>query len=198
MAARMDGRSDEQLMAAVQTGDMDALGALVERFQQPLTSYLDRLVGPDWALAQDLTQETFLRVLSQRALRLDQPFKPWLYAVATNLARDHFRSSRVRRGVRLDDEQAASLSDDVAGPEDYALATERSERIVWALRRLGPEYRETVLLRFYCDLTLPEVAATLEVPLGTVKSRLWAGLQRLRTLLPAPEPQAAREGGDRG
>jgi RNA polymerase sigma-70 factor (ECF subfamily) len=171
----MDHRSDEQLMAAVQAGEMDALAALVERFQQPLTGYLDRLVGPDWALAQDLAQETFLRVLRQRAVRVDQPFKPWLYAVATNLARDHFRSSHVRCAVRLDEECATSLADVAPGPEDHALATERTHGIVTALRRLGPEYRETLLLRFYGDMTLKEVAETLGVPVGTVKSRTWVG-----------------------
>src|SRR5260370_29680388 len=85
-ASNMDRLSDEHLLAAVLAGEMDALAALVERHQGPLTGYLDRLVGPDWALAQDLVQETFLRVLRQHTARGRRPFKPWLYAIATNLA----------------------------------------------------------------------------------------------------------------
>jgi RNA polymerase sigma-70 factor (ECF subfamily) len=112
----MDRLSDEQLMATALAGEIDALAALVERHQQPLTGYLDRLAGPDWALAEDLVQETFPRVLRQRG---ERPCKPWLYALGTNLARDHFKSAAVRRATRLADERYAQFADDCAGPEEH-------------------------------------------------------------------------------
>jgi RNA polymerase sigma-70 factor (ECF subfamily) len=101
----MDRLSDEERMASAQAGDMAALTTLVERFQAPLTGYLARHVDPDWALSQD----TFLRMLLQRNLHVDRPLKPWLYAVATNLARDHFKAARVRCAERLDDTYAITL-----------------------------------------------------------------------------------------
>ena len=73
---------------------LEALAELVRRHQQPLATYLDRLVGPDWALAQDLVQETFLRVLRQQASRGDRPFKPWVYQIAKNACIDELRRTR--------------------------------------------------------------------------------------------------------
>ena len=179
----MERLSDERLLAAVLAGEMDALAVLVTRYQGPLTGYLDRLVGPDWALAQDLVQETFLRVLRQHTCRGDRPFRPWLYAIATNLARDHFKSAAVQRSVELDDAVADRLPDCAAGPEEQALAAERGGVIAEALLTLSAEYRATLVLRFYSGLSLQEIADTLEVPLGTVKSRLSVGLRRLREAL---------------
>jgi RNA polymerase sigma-70 factor, ECF subfamily len=179
----MERLSDEHLLAAVLAGDMDALAALVVRYQSPLTGYLDRLVGPDWSLAQDLAQETFMRVLRQHSSRGDRPFKPWLYAIATNLARDHFKSAAVQRATPWDHELASRLTDWDAGPEELALAHERNADIADALGTLGHEYRATLVLRFYNALSLQEIAETLDVPLGTVKSRLSVGLRRLREVL---------------
>ncbi len=181
----MERLSDEQLLAAVLAGEMDALAILVARYQAPLTGYLDRLVGPDWALAQDLAQETFVRVLRQRECRGNRPFKPWLYAIATNLARDHFKSAAVRRSTPLGAEHETTFVDPSADPADQALAAERGAAIVAALGTLSEEYRAALLLRFYGGMTLQEIADTLEIPLGTVKSRLSVGLRRLRGALGA-------------
>jgi RNA polymerase sigma-70 factor, ECF subfamily len=183
----MERLSDEHLLAAVLAGDMDALAALVVRYQAPLAGYLDRLVGPDWALAQDLVQETFMRVLRQHSCRGNRPFKPWLYAIATNLARDHFKSAAVQRATRWDDEFASRLPDWDTGPEEQALARERAADIADALGTLSHEYRATLVLRFYNALSLQEIADTLDVPLGTVKSRLSVGLRRLREVLVAAQ-----------
>jgi RNA polymerase sigma-70 factor (ECF subfamily) len=181
----MERLSDEQLLAAVLAGEREALTVLVARYQAPLTGYLDRLAGPDWALAQDLAQETFVRVLRQHGCRGNRPFKPWLYAIATNLARDHFKSAAVQRATRLDDEFASRLVDWDVGPEERALAAERAADVAEALRCLSAEYRAALVLRFYNGLSLQEIADTLEIPLGTVKSRLSVGLRRLREVLVA-------------
>src|SRR5262245_56119811 len=92
----MHESDDEQLMAAVTAGDQQALATLVTRHHAPLLGYLYRLTGGNRPLAEDLIQETFLRLLRQRARLADGPFKPWLYKIATNLTRDHFKSAAVR------------------------------------------------------------------------------------------------------
>lgn len=182
----MEQARDEQLVEAVVRGDMAALTVLVERYQQELTGYLDRLVGADWALAQDLTQEAFLRVLRQHAARGDRPFKPWLYTIATNLARDHFKSSATRRSLPLAEEHETAIADDTPSPEERALVEERRDQLVAAMNQLSVEQRATVWLRFYGDLSLAEIATTLDVPLGTVKWRLSDALRRLRQTLISP------------
>ena len=118
---------------------MAALATLVERYQQELTGYLDRLVGADWSLAQDLAQETFLRVLRQHATRGDRPFKPWFYTIATNLVRDHFKSGASRLSMPLESEYEIWVADEAPGPEDHVLRTEQRSTIVDALNLLRVE-----------------------------------------------------------
>ncbi|HZU71069.1 MAG TPA: sigma-70 family RNA polymerase sigma factor [Ktedonobacteraceae bacterium] len=179
----MERLSDEQLFSDVMAGEMTALATLVERYQQALTGYLDRLLGGDWALAQDFAQETFLRVLRQHTARGDRLFKPWLYTIATNLVRDHFKSSAIRLSTPLASEHEDWIPDTVPGPEEQALRGEQRSTLVGALNLLSMEFRATLWLRFYCDLSLQEVADTLDIPLGTVKWRLSTGLRRLRSVL---------------
>lgn len=181
----MHERSDEQVMAAVMAGDQAALIALVTRHHSPLLGYLSRLTGGDRPLAEDLVQETFLRVLRQGICQPDRPFKPWLYAIATNLARDHFKSAAMRMHRQGNDAEEAlqHLYDTTPGPEECVLAAEQGGEIMAALAQLGEEYRVVLLLRYYQGLSLSEIAETLGVPLGTVKSRLSVGTHRLRALL---------------
>src|SRR5258708_11942488 len=100
----MQERSDELLIAAVLAGDQVAFATLVSRHHAPLLGYLYRLVGGDRPLAEDLVQETLLHVLRQRTRPSDRPFKPWLYTIATNLARDYFKSAAERHPARGRDE----------------------------------------------------------------------------------------------
>ena len=181
----MQEKSDEQLMAEVQTGDQVALAALVTRHHSPLLGYLYRLVGGDRQLAEDLVQETLLHMLRQRTYQAGRPFKPWLYAIATNLARDSFRSAAVRTSRQSDDAEQALLHlyDSEPGPEEHALAAEQGSEVRAALAQLREEDRVVVFLRFYQGFSLQEIAETLGIPLGTVKSRLSAGVHRLRARL---------------
>jgi RNA polymerase sigma-70 factor (ECF subfamily) len=181
----MQTGSDEQLMAAAMAGNQVALTELVTRHHSPLFGYLYRLVNGDRRLAEDLVQETLLRVLQERRYLSDRPFKPWLYAIATNLTRDYFKSAAVRHGVQTGDEEQALryLIDRAPGPEDRALAAEQGSEVQAAFAELSEEYRAVVLLRFYQGFSLQEIADTLQIPLGTVKSRLSVGVHRLRSML---------------
>jgi RNA polymerase sigma-70 factor, ECF subfamily len=181
----MQEKSNEQLMTAVMAGDQVALAELVTRHHAPLLGYIFRLVGGDRQLSEDLVQETLLHVLRQRTYQSARPFKPWLYTIATNLARDHFKSAAVRQCWRSGDEEEALLHlyDSAAGPEERALAAEQGSEVRAALTQLREEYRVVLLLRFYQGFSLQEIAETLHIPLGTVKSRLSVGVHRLRAVL---------------
>jgi RNA polymerase sigma-70 factor, ECF subfamily len=181
----MQERSDEQLMAAVMAGDQVALAALVARHHGPLLGYLYRLTGGDQHLAEDLVQETLLHVLRQHTYQTGRPFKPWLYRIATNLARDHFKSAAVRTSSHEADEEEAFLQveDSEPDPEELALAAEQGSEVRAALVQLGEEYRVVLVLRFYQGFRLQEIAEVLHIPLGTVKSRLSVGVHRLRAIL---------------
>jgi RNA polymerase sigma-70 factor (ECF subfamily) len=176
-------RTDEELALGVQRGGKDDLAALVERHHSPLLGYLYRMTGGDRALAEDLVQETFLRVLkSISQYRHPRPFKAWLYAIATNIARDHYKRADVRRTAALPDSDALGV-DPIGDWEDDALAGEQSRRLIASVRALPDHQREAIVLRYVQMLSLADIAEALDVPLGTVKSRLSLGLKRLREVM---------------
>lgn len=175
--------SDEELMMRAMRGNREALGVLVERYYSLLLGYLYRLVGGDRPLAEDLAQETFLRLFQRGGYASGRPFRPWFYAIATNLVRDHVKSAVARHSAQHEGEEALlALRDEAPGPEEHAVAAEEADEVARALSCLGSEYREVILLRFYQGLSLNEIAEILGIPLGTVKSRLSVGTRRLRTL----------------
>ncbi len=183
--------SDEELIGRVVSGDRSALAELVERHHRLLLGYLFRMVGGNRPLAEDLVQETFVRVMRQHSYAEGRPFKPWLYAIATNLVRDHFRAPHSHKEEPLE-ASAHYVGDDAPGPEELALTAEESQAVASALQELSKEYRSALILRFYNGLTLQEIAEVSGVPLGTVKSRLSVGTQRLRALLVSDERNRTR------
>jgi RNA polymerase sigma-70 factor (ECF subfamily) len=178
---RTGEETDEALAARAQAGDAEAFTVVVHRYKTPLFRYAQRMLG-NVQDAEDVFQETFLRV--HRSLdRYDsrRPFKPWLYRIAANLCRDGLRHRMRRRGLSLDrllsDDNPASgtLGDTVPGAEaaDGPARTEETQRrIAEALAGLSLKHREVFVLARYEGLTYEEIAATLDVPLGTVKSRM--------------------------
>jgi len=125
-------------------------------------------------LANDVAQEAFVRAVSSLE-RFDdlKPFRPWLTRIAVNLAIDELRRER-----RLDPGQAAE-------PAAQAEPPETDDRVVRAVARLGPERRLIVALHYWLDYPTPEIARLLELPLGTVASRLSRALEELRVDLEA-------------
>lgn len=139
--------------------------------------YLYRLTYGDRSLAQDLAQETFLRVLRGiGGYAYPRPFKAWLYAIATNLARNHYTSADQRR---TDNPDGDDLPDD-AHIDAWMDARDEQAAVIAALRDLPDLHREVIILAYYQSLSLNEIAEALHIPLGTVKSRLSNGVARLR------------------
>ncbi len=188
----MDNLSDEQLMTGILAGDTTSLTVLVERHYGSLLGYLYRLLGGNRPLAEDITQDTFLHVLQQGSYRRGRAFKPWFYAIATNLVRDHYKSAEIKRSSPQDDQSMLSIFDTDPNPEEAVLASEQESIIAAAIMNLGEEYRAALLLRFYHGLSLQEIAETLNIPLGTVKSRLSIGTHRLRALLSTLKEEGVR------
>lgn len=170
---------DEALYRAVTRGDEAALADLVARYHTPIYQFLYRYTG-DPALADDLAQETFIRVVTQRG---DPPahFRAWLYTIATNLARDHYRSAAYRH------EQAVDFAEHAGSVADETLPEAAHTAIAAALLQLPPQQREVIVLRFYDNLKLDEIAEITGAPLGTVKSRLFHALKGLKGFLAITE-----------
>jgi RNA polymerase sigma-70 factor (ECF subfamily) len=174
--------TDEALMEALSNGDASSLDELVLRYQAPLLGFFYRALAGHRATAADLVQDTFIRVLRTRSYRPGRPFRPWLFAIAANVLRSH-RQAATRVPSSAGDELLDAAVDPRPGPEASAAGAAFTQQVGAAIASLPEEYRVTLLLRFGADLSLAEIAATLEVPLGTVKSRLFEGTRRLRELL---------------
>ncbi|OWR32669.1 RNA polymerase subunit sigma-70 [Saccharibacillus sp. O23] len=139
-------------------------------------------------LADDLTQETFIRAFSKyEQYRQDGPIRPWLARIAVNLARSHYRKLKWQTLFGQVPERAAD-----ATAETMTLRSERQQELWQAVCKLPHKNREVILLHYYAELPLKEAAETLSIPLGTCKSRLAAGLEKLRRF---PELNPANEGG---
>lgn len=157
--------------------------AVFDRHYDFVHRYLGRRVGPD--LADDLASETFTTAFRVRAsydhARSDA--RPWLLGIATNLVRHHRRAEvrRLRAYARLEIAQASGIEEDaVAARADADVA---GPRIARALARIPDADRDALLLLAWADLTYPEIARALEIPIGTVRSRIHRARQRLRELL---------------
>lgn len=167
--------SDEVLLRAWCAGDAAALETLFRRYQAPLGRHLSRMLD-DPAAAEDLVVETFLRLHRHRdRWREGHQLRPWLFTIARNLARNRLRALRLWGWLPL-----AAARDAPAPPPADA---EITRRVAAALAALPAAQRETCSLRLLGELSVEEIASVTNVPTGTVKSRLFHGLRRLRTLL---------------
>ena len=183
--------TDRDLMARLQAGDRDALGPLMERHHLRIyriaLAYLS-----DRDEAQDAVQETFVKAY-QGAARWDgsSEVAPWLARIAVNHAIDRYRHGRrrLRSETPLDDEEHGErIAAPAPSPERRAMGREAGERISAALHALPDRQRAVVVLRLYEDMNLDEIARTLDMSLGTVKSSLHRALRRMRVTLTGLRP----------
>jgi RNA polymerase sigma factor (sigma-70 family) len=178
---RVTELSDEQLLEAIAAGDEGALGALYDRFGRVAYGVALRVLR-DRALAEDAVQEAFLAIWrSAERYRIERA-KPstWVLTLVHRRAVDLVRREDRRRAEPLDEPPEAA-GDEV--PEEAGLR-ERRAAVQTALRQLPDDQREALELAYYGGYTQSELAERLGVPLGTIKSRMFAGLTRLRELVP--------------
>jgi RNA polymerase sigma-70 factor (ECF subfamily) len=193
--------SDEDLLAQFRRGRSETFGVLVRRYERELYGYLRRYLG-DSTLAEDVFQNTFLQLYK----KLDQyeagrPVRPWLYTIATHQAIDALRRNGRHQSVSLDQNREEMPNGEVhslvdlletrgPGPSERAEDEERRESIRASVDRLPDLFRQVVVLAYYQGLKYREIADILEIPVGTVKSRLHAALAKLQEAWNEP-PDAA-------
>ena len=181
-----------ELARGLRRRDPDLLDELIARYHYRLLRYLWALTGNREA-AEDLFQETWMRVLERGHQYSPRwKFETWLFAIARNLTIDLLRRRQPESLDELlcpEDTRAPQELRDHGSltPFESTAAGEQAERIGAFLRSLPAEAREVLVLRFQEDLDLDEIAAVVDAPLSTVKSRLYRGLEALRNLLKEKE-----------
>lgn len=176
----MNESQEAALVRRCQIGDKEAFRMLVEQYRSVLfgTAYL---LTRDRGLAEDAVQEAFIQIWKYLpSLRLRNSIKPWLVRIVVNEAKQQGRKKRVPT-VSL--EQTPEVVDDSDEAETEMVRDEERQHLRRALEMLPPEQREAVVLRYFSDLTVPEVAAVMGQREGTIKSRLSRALDRLNEII---------------
>ena len=178
------GDETKTIARGLQRRDPDLLDRLIEQYQYRLFRYLMYITG-DKARAEDFFQETWIRVL-ERGHQYDgkSKFEAWLFAIARHLVIDWQRTKKAQSlDALIDPEQEKPLQvadESEPSPVDQVLARERKEDVQSSLRKIPAIYREVLILRFQEELQIEEMAGLLNIPVSTVKSRLYRGLDALR------------------
>jgi len=184
---------DADVVARAQRGREDAFSEIVRRYERPVFSLIFRMVR-DSETAEDLAQDTFVKVLNHiDKYRPEFKLSSWLFKIANNVAIDHLRRRRLDTVSMSGSPHASSAQDieatsfDVEGGGESPLEVLESRELGSAIERaiasLRPEYRSCVMLRHVEDRSYEEIAATLDLPLGTVKTYIHRARHQLREAL---------------
>jgi RNA polymerase sigma-70 factor (ECF subfamily) len=178
-------RAESRLVEAAKQGDARAYEELL-RLHEDVAFRTAYLITGSAAEAEEAAQDAFVKAhRALRRFRRDAPFRPWLLRIVANEARNRRRSAGRRVGL-LARAAAAEVSGDAApSPETQVVAGEDRERLIAAVGRLREEERVAIVGRYFLGLTDEETAAALGVRRGTVKTRVWRALERLRAELEA-------------
>ena len=183
-SATLMSDDSKAIAKGLQRRDPDLLDRLIEQYQYRLFRYLLCITG-NRARAEDFFQETWIRVL-ERGHQYDgkSKFEAWLFAIARHLVIDWQRAKKAQSLDELTDpEQEHPLqlaNENEPSPLQQVLSGEQETNVQASLERIAPLYREVLVLRFQEDLKIEEMAGVLSIPVSTVKSRLYRGLEALR------------------
>ena len=191
--------SDEQMVERALSGDADAFGEIVRRWERRIFALSFGMLGREED-ARDATQETFIAAFRNlRGFRGEAKVSSWLHRIAVNQCITRQRRAKVRSETGLDDE-AEKNSAVFATPADESPArsaelVERTQAVRRAVCALPPDLRQVIVMKEFEELTFQEIADALGLPLSTVKSRLYTALRQLQLRLQKFGGQAVQAGG---
>ncbi len=174
---------EANLIERSQRGDAQAYEALVRQYEQ-LAFRAAFLITRDAHEAAETAQDAFLRAYrSLGSFKRGYPFRPWLLRIVTNQALNRVKASERRAHLSERYAQVVAMSEPDPSPEHQVAEREQSERLLQAVSRLSADERILITLRYFMELPEKQVAETLQVPVGTIKSRLHRTLGRLREII---------------
>jgi RNA polymerase sigma-70 factor (ECF subfamily) len=183
----LDVQSDEQLMSLLSEGEEQALGTLIERYQNDVFRFCLHYLK-EVESSREMTQETFLRVFSARdRFDTERKFKPWMLCIARNLCFNEIKRKKTVWMESLEEyassarEQGGELSQSAAeNPDELAMEEERRQGLLEVLKTLPDDAREMVKLRYFEKLSAREIAEIMESTEGAVRTRLHRIIKQMR------------------
>ena len=185
---RLKTLTDEQLILEFQNGNVEAFNEIVFRYKDKVVNFLYRYTGSREE-SEDLAQDTFLKLYKSKHLyREIARFSTWFYTIAINIAKTNLRKNKRYNSISIsefdpDNEKDFDLPSDVLTPEETAQAGIENYHIQKAIDSLDEKFKQVILLRDIQDLDYDEIAKITELPLGTVKSRINRGREKLKEIL---------------
>ena len=166
---------EKELIYRAKCGDKSALGEIIEKYYSDIYCFLCRRIG-DKNYAEDLTQDVFLKFsVSLPQYKEQNKLKSYLFAIAVNSSNDYFRNNK--------DEPVENNLENVSNKSQFEKELEKAQTVKNAVMSLSPKQRDVVILRYYHDMKIKEIAEALSIPQSTVKTRLYRGEKNLKTLL---------------
>ena len=182
----LDPQEEQTLIQRAQSGDEESFERLVKAHMRRVY-YVALGLTRNHDDALDCSQEAFVKAYRHlKRFHLGSPFFPWLYRIARNHCLNHLQKARRRRGPsleQLDEDYGIEFTDDTIGPRDSAIRNERDAGLRRAIDTLKPDFREIILLKHFHEMSYKEMAETLDIPMGTVMSRLFNARSALRAAL---------------
>ena len=184
--------TDEELMRAIQSGEVGAFDVLYERYSRRMLNYFFRRLGNDENSAQDMLQDLFVKIVEKPHLfNSEKRFSTWIYAVASNMCKNEYRRRDIRKieqplpgpDALLDAVKKVGKPDDVFEKKEFGHA------VYQKLNELHEDKQNTFLLRFQHQLSIKEISETLDCSEGTVKSRLFYTIRVLAAELHEYNPK---------
>ena len=184
---KKDSPSDEELIERFQNGDIYAFEEIVKRYKDQLLNFAYRFLG-DIEDSEDIVQETFLRIFrKKKAYKNIAKFSTWIYTITGNLAKTELRRRNKRKlfslsGLKYNDKEY-EIPDLKKDPEEKADSVVKDEIVQKAINSLSPKFKEVIILRDIQELSYEEISKIINIPLGTVKSRVNRARLKLQELL---------------
>ena len=185
----MNESQEAALIRRCQTGDKEAFGMLVEQYRSMLFG-IAYLMMRDRGLAEDVVQEALIQIWKHLpSFRLQSSIKTWLVRIVINEVKQQFRKKKLPQ-VSLED--VPDVTNELDEPESVLIHDQERQRLRQAIAKLPSDQREAIVLRYFSDLSVPEIAAATNQPEGTIKSRLNRALKRLNEIISNNETSEER------
>ena len=185
--------SDNELMKGILEKDSRAFSELYDRYNGMMVNYFYKMLWQDKEKAQDFMQDLFAKIIEKPKLYdLSRNFKTWLFSVANNMCKNEYRKQSIRHNTSYDIEEGLQIKDTGMNAMDNLQDSQFSEKLKLELDKLDEKQKSAFVMRYFQELSIKEIAETLHISEGTVKSRLFYTLKKLTVSLKEFAPQLAK------
>lgn len=191
--ANYSSHTDNELMQLIVERDSLAFSELYDRYNRMLVNYFYKMLWQDEEKSQDFMQDLFTKIVEKpKSFDIKRNFKTWMFSVANNMCKNEYRKQVVRKNTSYNLDESYQIKDTAMNAMDSLQDTQFSEKLTVELAKLDEKQKSTFVMRYFQDLSIKEIAETLECSEGTIKSRLFYTLKKLTVSLKDFAPQLVK------